>query len=283
MGPGEMSIGALARDVGVSTATINFYVKEGVLPPPRPINRTRAAYSERHVRLLRLIRNMQSAGFSLAHVKAAFARYGADEAGLRKIEGVGLFQAPPLLRLDRLSEAPEPFEPLKISEFAERAGVEPAFVRRLQRWHVVRPVHHDRFDVRDLWVVRATKAMVDDGVPLERLRFLAKVAPIARDASEVIHTLAIRHRAQLESRELRFRDLLQPLLAVVHYAFARAHEFDYPGWSAELLDLPDEQSAVGARTAARTATPRPPSSPLETPTPSRPRSATAPRTATSRA
>lgn len=51
-----MRISELSRRSGVSTATIKYYLREGLLPPGRPTAATQAEYGESHVRRLRLIR-----------------------------------------------------------------------------------------------------------------------------------------------------------------------------------------------------------------------------------
>ncbi|MFJ8942327.1 MerR family transcriptional regulator [Streptomyces sp. NPDC102395] len=51
-----MRISELSRRSGVPTATIKYYLREGLLPPGRATAATQAEYDEHHVRRLRLIR-----------------------------------------------------------------------------------------------------------------------------------------------------------------------------------------------------------------------------------
>ncbi|MCM2388716.1 MerR family transcriptional regulator [Streptomyces albipurpureus] len=51
-----MRISELSRRSAVPTATIKFYLREGLLPPGRPTAATQAEYDETHIRRLRLIR-----------------------------------------------------------------------------------------------------------------------------------------------------------------------------------------------------------------------------------
>ncbi|OCC10626.1 MerR family transcriptional regulator [Streptomyces sp. PTY087I2] len=51
-----MRISELSRRSGVATATIKYYLREGLLPPGRATAATQAEYGEVHVRRLRLIR-----------------------------------------------------------------------------------------------------------------------------------------------------------------------------------------------------------------------------------
>ncbi|MCX4582495.1 MerR family transcriptional regulator [Streptomyces sp. NBC_01481] len=51
-----MRISELSRRSGVATATIKYYLREGLLPPGRATAATQAEYGESHVQRLRLIR-----------------------------------------------------------------------------------------------------------------------------------------------------------------------------------------------------------------------------------
>ncbi|MFI6943580.1 MerR family transcriptional regulator [Streptomyces sp. NPDC050418] len=51
-----MKLAELSERSGVSTATIKYYLREGLLQPGRRITATQAEYSEEHLRRLRLVR-----------------------------------------------------------------------------------------------------------------------------------------------------------------------------------------------------------------------------------
>ncbi|MFD3663534.1 MerR family transcriptional regulator [Streptomyces sp. NPDC058659] len=51
-----MRISELSRHSGVTVATIKYYIREGLLPPGTPTATTQAAYDNRHLRRLHLIR-----------------------------------------------------------------------------------------------------------------------------------------------------------------------------------------------------------------------------------
>src|SRR5690348_4677110 len=57
-----MRLAELSRRSGVSTATIKYYLREGLLPPGHQINATTADYDEEHLRRLRLVRAMIQVG-----------------------------------------------------------------------------------------------------------------------------------------------------------------------------------------------------------------------------
>ncbi|MEV0174018.1 MerR family transcriptional regulator [Streptomyces sp. NPDC050803] len=57
-----MRLAELSERSGVSTATIKYYLREGLLAPGRQINATTAEYDEEHLRRLRLVRAMIQVG-----------------------------------------------------------------------------------------------------------------------------------------------------------------------------------------------------------------------------
>ena len=57
-----MRLAELSERSGVSTATIKYYLREGLLPPGVQVNATTAEYDEEHLRRLRLVRAMIQVG-----------------------------------------------------------------------------------------------------------------------------------------------------------------------------------------------------------------------------
>ena len=51
-----MRIGELSERTGVTSASIKFYVREGLLPPPERVGYNRSEYDDSHAARLRLIR-----------------------------------------------------------------------------------------------------------------------------------------------------------------------------------------------------------------------------------
>ncbi|WP_336209211.1 MerR family transcriptional regulator [Nonomuraea sp. LPB2021202275-12-8] len=52
----------LSADAGVPVPTIKYYLREGLLPPGRPLSRNQAEYGPEHVRRLRLVRALADYG-----------------------------------------------------------------------------------------------------------------------------------------------------------------------------------------------------------------------------
>ncbi|MFD7404678.1 MerR family transcriptional regulator [Streptomyces sp. NPDC059866] len=65
-----MRLAELSERSGVSTATIKYYLREGLLPPGRRVTATQAEYGEEHLRRLRLVRALiQVGGVSVASAR----------------------------------------------------------------------------------------------------------------------------------------------------------------------------------------------------------------------
>ncbi|MEV0372625.1 MerR family transcriptional regulator [Streptomyces sp. NPDC050636] len=57
-----MRLAELSERSGVSTATIKYYLREGLLPPGHRISATQSAYDDDHLRRLRLVRALIQVG-----------------------------------------------------------------------------------------------------------------------------------------------------------------------------------------------------------------------------
>ncbi|MBC2874639.1 MULTISPECIES: MerR family transcriptional regulator [Streptomyces] len=69
-----MRLAELSERSGVPTATIKYYLREGLLRPGRRVSATQAAYDEGHLRRLRLVRALiQVGGVSVAAAREVIA------------------------------------------------------------------------------------------------------------------------------------------------------------------------------------------------------------------
>lgn len=57
-----MRLAELSTRSGVSTATIKYYLREGLLPSGRRVSATQAEYDEKHLQRLRLVRALIQVG-----------------------------------------------------------------------------------------------------------------------------------------------------------------------------------------------------------------------------
>ncbi|WP_181795530.1 MerR family transcriptional regulator [Streptomyces sp. WELS2] len=97
-----MRLAELSRHSGVSTATIKYYLREGLLPPGRQINATTAEYGEEHLRRLRLVRAMIQVGrLPVSTVREVLRHVDDDSLGRSIRLGAALWALP---------QVPEPEE-----------------------------------------------------------------------------------------------------------------------------------------------------------------------------
>lgn len=90
-----MRLSELSERSGVSTATIKYYLREGLVPPGRQINATTAEYDEEHLRLLRLVRAMIQVGkLPVATVREILGHVDDDSLGRTMRLGAALWALP---------------------------------------------------------------------------------------------------------------------------------------------------------------------------------------------
>ncbi len=83
--PSELTIGEMASAIGVSTDTVRYYERLGLLPRA---GRTRAGYrlyTEEQVERLRFIKRAQSLGFSLDEIKGLLPERGAGLSECKRV------------------------------------------------------------------------------------------------------------------------------------------------------------------------------------------------------
>ncbi|MEV5875655.1 MerR family transcriptional regulator [Streptomyces sp. NPDC052101] len=111
-----MRLAELSRRSGVSTATIKYYLREGLLAPGRQINATTAEYDDEHVRRLRLVRAMiQVGGLPVATVREVLRNVDDDSLGRTIRLGAALWALP---------QVPEPDEDDAFVQAAHREADE---------------------------------------------------------------------------------------------------------------------------------------------------------------
>ena len=74
---GELSIGEVARRVGIRTSALRYYEDAGILPKPTRVNGQRR-YDASVVRRIDVLRFAQQAGFTLDEIKTLFHGFGAE-------------------------------------------------------------------------------------------------------------------------------------------------------------------------------------------------------------
>ncbi|MCB5182209.1 MerR family transcriptional regulator [Streptomyces antimicrobicus] len=90
-----MRLAELSERSGVSTATIKYYLREGLLPPGRRVSATTAEYGEEHLRRLRLVRAIVQVGkVPVATAREVLAHVDDDSLGRTIRLGAALWALP---------------------------------------------------------------------------------------------------------------------------------------------------------------------------------------------
>ena len=168
-----LSVGELSRRTGVTTATINYYVRIGVLPPPRKTSKTRALYPAQFEQMIIKIKELQAAGLNLKGIKQVV---NGDPTS-------PLASAMP-------SEQPSPAQspptgPISISEFLSQSGlgddlydnlISTGLIRRPRTGPDGAPAH----DRRDLSAARAFARLTEAGIEYPLLERHTEYAPLSK-------------------------------------------------------------------------------------------------------
>ncbi|MGP3968533.1 MerR family transcriptional regulator [Streptomyces sp. 6N223] len=163
-----MRLAELSRRSGISTATIKYYLREGLLPPGRRVTATQAEYDEEHLRRLRLVRALVQVG----RVPVATAREvmaAVDDESADQLSRMGTAVA------------------------ALPHGAPPEELQRRLGWRVVRdnPAHQT--------LVSALTALFRLGFPCDVERLL----PYGRVAAQLAgHELALIERFEAPTTQL---------------------------------------------------------------------------------
>lgn len=231
----KMPIRVLARRAAVSTATINFYVQQGLLPPPEKLSRTRALYSEEHLEWLLVIRQLQSHGYSLQLIKRGFEQWGHTRRTLDLIKESGAMQPIPSIRSEDTEFVPTSPAPVTADEFIRKSGLSEDQVHQLGAWGILRPRAKGQYDVSDLELAAMVKRLLEQGIALEALAFYRDFIPIAERFTQVGRQLIDRNLDALRRRQLRMRDLSHPLARILDYLIFRIGFELYPTLREELV------------------------------------------------
>jgi DNA-binding transcriptional MerR regulator len=212
-------IGELADRAGVSVATIKFYIREGLLPPP-PVKtgRTMAYYDAQYLERLRTIRRLREEHYlPLRVIRAVLAERG--DAPLTEADAATLAAVAPgvLSRLDPVPAAPPH---TRADILAAYPKLSPDELALLEEMGLVGGEHG--YTASDLELLEALRRAEEAGVT--RARFPAEglghyVELLGELARREVHNFTGRTRdlpaAELEELALRAIAVSEPIIAAV--------------------------------------------------------------------
>lgn len=81
-----MNISQLAKASDVSTDTVRYYEKQGLIAAPMRQDNGYRTYTATHVEAMRFVRGAQSLGFSLAEIRVILPQFARGQLGRTDIE-----------------------------------------------------------------------------------------------------------------------------------------------------------------------------------------------------
>ncbi|WP_406455245.1 MerR family transcriptional regulator [Streptomyces sp. NBC_00876] len=173
-----MRLSELSEQSGITTATIKYYLREGLLPPGRRVSATQAEYDESHLRRLRLVRALLQVGrLPVATAREVLGHADDESLGRTMRLGAALWSLP---------HGPDPDEDAP-ETVAARAEVDRLLDRlgwtTAQEIGALSPVHRS--------LVASLAALIRLGYPCEG-DYLA-------DHARLMHQVAVRDLDMMET------------------------------------------------------------------------------------
>ena len=168
---GILAVGELSKRTGVTTATINYYVRIGVLPPPRKTSRTRALYPadfESRINKIKALQNLK---------------------GIKQVvngdPNSPLASAIPDDRSNAPSAQPVPSGPISIADFLTQSGLDDDLYDKLISAGLIRsprtgPDGAPAHDRRDLAAARAFSRLTSAGIEYSLLERHTEYNPLSK-------------------------------------------------------------------------------------------------------
>jgi len=187
----KMTIGELSRRTGVSTQTIHYYLKEGLLPKPDKTSKTWAYYTYAHVERINMIRNLKERYFfPLKVIKGILAEVSSHQSLMRNTP----LSVVSDLKNSSLKDKKKTLFSKK--ELAQKTGVSQQFIDELEEMDFLLSDsgnHSTRYDNDDLVLVKSISRLLKAGKgTLEDLRFYQYFFSVLSDEINFVNTKIIR-------------------------------------------------------------------------------------------
>jgi DNA-binding transcriptional MerR regulator len=244
-----MRIGELARAAGVSRETIHFYLREGLLPPAEKVNARVSYFDDTHLVRLRLIKAFQQAHTPLARIREqleGMSRYGSQDSPALRERAVAVVTE--FLSLD--GEEP----PLTPAEVAERAGLSLDQLARLEKLGVLQPQLVDAgslYTEAEAEAAAAARTIMDQGVALEKLRFVQRYSDLVEQESAFLLHYLIKPALAAGRRDQVSATLASRALRVIEAYLRRQYRRRTLLFPLDIPDLPDPLARPGQPTVSR--------------------------------
>lgn len=142
---GRMKMKELMKAAGVTKATVQFYVREGLIPKPVKTSPNMAYYDERHLNAIRLVRELQSKRFLPLSIIKRLMEGAQGDLSVHEIRT--------LVEMDgklfrNLRENPD-VRPMEAEELIRKTGVTEEEIRTFERIRILQPIRRGRKKLYD--------------------------------------------------------------------------------------------------------------------------------------
>jgi DNA-binding transcriptional MerR regulator len=218
----KMTIGELARRTGVSTQTIHYYLKEGLLPKPDKTSKTWAYYTYAHIERINMIRNLKERYFfPLKVIKGILAEVTSHQSLMRNTP----LSVVSDLKNSSLKDNKKTLFSKK--ELAQKTGVSQQFIDELEEMDFLLSDsgnHSTRYDNDDLVLVKSISRLLKAGKgTLEDLRFYQYFFSVLSDEINFVNTKIIRPGGL---KAISLNEIETHLNTIRHYFGKRIHHYE---------------------------------------------------------
>lgn len=218
----KITIGELSKRTGVSTQTIHYYLKEGLLPKPVKTSRTWAYYTYAHVERINMIRNLKERYFfPLKVIKGILAEVSSHQSLMRNTP----LSVVSDLKNSSLKDKKKTLFSKK--ELAKKTGVSQQFIDELEEMDFLLSDsgnHSTRYDSDDLVLVKSISRLLKAGKgTLEDLRFYQYFFSVLSDEINFVNTKIIRPGGL---KAISLNEIETHLNTIRHYFGKRIHHYE---------------------------------------------------------
>ncbi|MGD0854357.1 MAG: MerR family transcriptional regulator [Dehalococcoidia bacterium] len=181
-----MRISEVARAAGVSTPTVHYYIKQGLLMPPAVTSRNMAYYDPHCVEEIRLIKELQIKKYlPLAVIKMIMQHERTGEQPAHLVE-----MREALGEMFRPLDKGEKSGGLTFTQLIASSGVPGAVLKKMQAQGLLSPVGSGRdkhYDDIDANIARNIKELMDHGMTTKDLGVFNKYIEVIHEIATTLH------------------------------------------------------------------------------------------------
>jgi len=158
----KMRMKQLSAVTGVPKGTIQFYVREGLIPEPIKTHTNMAYYSEEHINAIRLVKELQKKRYLPLSVIKQMMKYGSNVLSADEIRTIVELDG----KLFRSLEEDIAIKKITSQQLIERTGVSQREIKDLERIRLLHPVRKGKkkfYDQEDIRFLECWKKMRELG------------------------------------------------------------------------------------------------------------------------